>query len=179
MSNKFKSNICLIGFWATGKTTLGMKIAKKLKMDFIDTDQIIMEKFSMSIFEIFDKLGENKFRDAETKEINKIKNIKNTVIACGAGVVLKNNNMVFLKQNSIIIWLDSRGNEIIKRMIRDKDFRILERSELTLKKINEFLKVRKPLYKKYSDLKINTDKKSANDIIKIIVQKIRSTRSSI
>lgn len=150
-----KSNIALIGFWATGKTTIGKELAKKLNMGFVDIDNIIVNQKGMSIFEIFEKLGEEKFREMEVQEMNKVRTVKNTVIACGAGVVLKDINMKNLKRNSVVIWLNADSKEIIKRIKKDRNFRILKPKELALDRIDEFLRIRNPLYEKYCDFKVD------------------------
>ncbi|MBS3051760.1 MAG: shikimate kinase [Candidatus Aenigmarchaeota archaeon] len=168
-----KSNISLIGFWATGKTTIGKELARKLNMDFVDIDQIIENKSKMSIFEMFEKLGEEKFREMEIKEMDKIQTMKNTVIACGAGVVLNNINMKNLKQNSVVIWLDANSKEIAERIKKDKNFRILRPKELTLDRIDEFLGVRNSLYKKYCDFKIDTFGKSISQNINEILENLK------
>ncbi len=176
---QIKSNIALIGFWATGKTILGRELSKKLNTDFIDIDKIIEEKTKKSIFEIFRKLGEKKFRDMETVEIRKISSVKNSVISCGAGVILRDVNMKILKKNSIIVWLDTKDKIIFERIKKDNNFRIFEPGELKVNKIRKFLKIRIPLYEKYCDFKIDTYNKTANECVYEIIEKIKNRKFTV
>ncbi|WP_034429066.1 shikimate kinase, partial [Caldisalinibacter kiritimatiensis] len=80
-----KSNIVLIGFMGTGKTTIGKFISERTEMDFLDTDKLIEELNKMKIPEIFDKYGESFFRNEERKVVNKIYLKNNSVISTGGG----------------------------------------------------------------------------------------------
>ena len=103
---KEKKNIVLIGMPSSGKSTIGKEIAKKLKMDFVDSDELIVEKAKMPIPEIFEKYGEGEFRKMETEAILEISKKQHTVIASGGGAVLNFENIRLLSQNGRIYFID-------------------------------------------------------------------------
>ena len=80
-----KKNISLIGFMGTGKTTIGKILAERIGYKFIDVDEYIVKTEGKPINEIFEKYGEDYFRDLETKAIKKILKEENQVISTGGG----------------------------------------------------------------------------------------------
>ncbi len=102
---KQKQNIVLIGMPASGKTTIGKLLAENTGFDFIDTDNLIVEKYG-DITEIFKTKGENGFRDIESEIIKDISATQGMVIATGGGTVLRAENINALKQNGKIYFLD-------------------------------------------------------------------------
>ena len=89
---KAMSNIVLIGFMGTGKTTVGQQISKELWMPMVDTDTMVEVDNQMIIGEIFDRYGEDYFRNLETAVVRKVSKFKSHVISTGGGVVLRFEN---------------------------------------------------------------------------------------
>ena len=85
---KLNKNLILIGMMASGKSTIGRLLAKKLNLKFFDTDFIIEKKVKMRIFEIFQKKGEPYFRNLEKKIILNLLNKNNCVISLGGGAFI-------------------------------------------------------------------------------------------
>ena len=102
---EIKSNIALIGFMGTGKTSIAKDLATKLKKEFIHTDDFISVKAGKSIPKIFEQDGEQKFRELEIEVVKEISDKKNVVIDCGGGVILNVINIERLKKNAKIILL--------------------------------------------------------------------------
>ena len=99
-------NIILIGFMGCGKTTFGTWIAKNKKMDFCDTDALIVEKEKKSINDIFSENGEPYFRELETEIVKDlIKSRHNTVVSVGGGLPLKPENRELLKKLGTVVYL--------------------------------------------------------------------------
>jgi len=98
-------NIVLIGLMGSGKTTIGKKIAEKLKMKFIDTDELIVQKAQKAINLIFAEDGELFFRDLESEVIEEISKQENIVISTGGGAVLREENLNNLKKNGVLFYL--------------------------------------------------------------------------
>ena len=94
-------NIYLIGMMGCGKTTIARNLSKIINKNYIDTDSIIELKENMTINEIFSKLGESHFRKIESEVLQSI--AKNSIIACGGGIILKKINREFLKKK----WYNS------------------------------------------------------------------------
>ena len=106
-------NIVLTGFMASGKTTIGKLLAKKLSRDFYDSDRMIEYKEGMTVSEIFEKFGETEFRRMENELSKELANFEDSVIALGGGFVLNPENIENLRTNSIIVYLKT-NEEIIK-----------------------------------------------------------------
>ncbi len=102
---KSKQNIVLVGMPASGKTTVGKLLAKKLGRQFIDTDELIVEKYG-NITAIFESVGESGFRDIESDVIKEVSALQSCVIATGGGAVLRKENIDFLKQNGRVYFID-------------------------------------------------------------------------
>ncbi len=101
-----KENVVLVGMPSSGKSTVGALLAKKLERRLIDTDTLIIEKAGMSIPEIFEKLGEEKFRELESDVIREASKLSGVVIATGGGAILNRDNVRALKQNGKIYFID-------------------------------------------------------------------------
>ena len=107
-------NIILTGFMGSGKSTIGRKLAKEINTYFIDTDMLIENFENMKISEIFEKYGENKFREMEKYCFEWIKNsVKNTIISVGGGFPIY---IPEIKEAGIVIYLKVSFEDILKRM---------------------------------------------------------------
>ena len=91
-------NLVLIGMAGAAKTTTGKAIAKKLNMPFFDTDEVYVSYYRESISDTFANLGEEVFRKRETTIAKMLGKADGAVIACGGGIVLREENMTALKQ---------------------------------------------------------------------------------
>ena len=95
--------VYLIGYMGAGKTTITKLLADELHLPFYDTDQEIEKKQNRSVSEIFKKDGELYFRILETQLLNNIN--QNSIIACGGGLPIYNNNMGLINSKGISIYL--------------------------------------------------------------------------
>lgn len=163
-----KNNLILIGMAGAGKSVIGREIAKKLGMNFIDTDNYIEEKEGKKIQNIIDEYGDKVFKEIEKKRIEEL-GLNNCVVSTGGSVVLSPNIMDFLKENGKIIFLDV-PLDIIKRRLKRGDRRIVGIRTSSLENIFEF---RLPLYRKYADIIIDTTNKNKEEIVKLILEKIK------
>lgn len=151
-----KDNIALIGFMGSGKTTIGKLLAKALEMKFIDIDKEIVKIENRSITEIFEKDGENYFRDLERKIIAKESADNNIVISTGGGVIIDNNNIKSLKETSFVVYLNCSIDCIYER-VKGKKNRPLLNTENVYEKIVELYKKREMLYKISCDYSVEID----------------------
>ncbi len=110
---KQKQNIVLIGMPSCGKSTIGKKLASKLKKDFIDIDKEIEKEIGTSIQTYIETNGENAFRDLEEEVTKNVSKGNNQVISTGGGVIKRSQNITRLKQNGIICFID-RPLELLK-----------------------------------------------------------------
>jgi len=108
--------ISLIGFMGSGKTSVGRELARIRKMDFVDTDELIERKISKTVNEIFSTMGEEKFREIESDILYSLKDKKNMVLSCGGGIVLREQNREFLRNETECIWLYCGMDSMIQRV---------------------------------------------------------------
>lgn len=121
MTKNHLNNIFLIGFMASGKTTLGKKISKHLGFDFIDTDKYISRKYNKSIAQIFKEKGEEVFRNYEIEALNEVlKSSENKVIATGGGMPCNQHNLDLMLQNGTVVFLELDLKSIQNRVKASK-----------------------------------------------------------
>ena len=101
-----KDNIVLVGMPSCGKSTVGKRLSALTGKKFVDTDEAIVEKIGMPISRYFEENGEASFRQVESEVIAQISAGNNQIIATGGGAVLKQENVVRLKQNGQIYFID-------------------------------------------------------------------------
>ncbi len=158
--------IYLIGYMGAGKTTITKLLANKLSLPFYDTDQEIEKKQKRSVSEIFKKDGELYFRMLETELLENIN--QNSIIACGGGLPIHNNNMGLINSKGISIYLKASNNCLFNRLKNEKQSRPLidnktdEELEFFLK--NE-LQNRSPFYN-LANHTILVDNKSTNEVLR-------------
>ncbi len=167
-----EKNIVLIGFMGTGKSTVGSKVAGRLKRKFVDMDREIERIVGMTVSEIFKRYGEIRFRSEEKLMAQKLAREAGLVIAAGGGVVLDPVNMERLSQNGIIICLKAAPNDIYHRVNRKKGTRPLLRKGMDLEDIEEMLKARESLYAQ-ADYQVSTSGKSPEQVAMEIVGLIK------
>ncbi len=169
-----KTSIAILGFMATGKTTVGKALADYLGSGykFIETDQIIVDDAGKSIPEIFAEEGEDKFREYERLACKKASGLNRVVISCGGGVVLNKVNIENLRKNCNIVLLQATVEEIYKRAIKDDlESRPLLNKSNPKKEIIKILDFRKPFYNESAEIVIETTGKKIKNIVKEILIK--------
>lgn len=169
-------NIVLIGFMGTGKSRVGHMVARRLKMRFIDTDDLISERLQMSIPDIFSKLGETKFREIEQNVVKDVSVNFGQVIATGGGVPLSKNNIDNLRANGLLICLSASPEIIYRRTLRS-DGRPLIKAADRLQHIKNLLESR-DLYYSVADCEIDTSSRPASAVARAIVEFYQSYDNS-
>ena len=163
--------LIIIGSMASGKSTVGRKLSKKLGLNFFDIDNEIEKKAGAKISWIFDVEGEEKFRDREYEAFSNINTSENCVISTGGGIVLREENRELLNKGTVI-YLEISIQTQLERTINDKDRPLLYggNKEKTLRKIAE---IRNPIYEACSDITIKetNDPNEAADLIVLELKK--------
>lgn len=151
-----QGNIAIIGFMGTGKTTVSSALSKITGLKEIDVDAYIVEKAKMSISEIFEKYGEEYFRNLETESLREIANNKNQIISCGGGAVLKDENVDILKNSGTIVLLTATPETIFDR-VKDHTHRPILNNDMSLSHVKSLMEKREPRYQSVADIKVNVD----------------------
>ena len=159
-------NIVVVGFMGTGKSAVGRLLADKLNREFLELDDIIEKREGISIKEIFEKKGEPYFRDIEKEAVKEASQKQGLVISAGGGAIIDEENFANLKKSSIIVCLEASPDVILKRT-KGNTCRPLLNVPDPKKKIEELLQKRAPYYKK-TDLSINTDTLTIEEVVEKI-----------
>jgi len=115
--------IYLVGFMASGKSVIGRKLAHELGFSFIDLDEEFERKYRITISSFFQKYGEPEFRILEHKILLETKNIDNHVISTGGGTPCFHDNMTFIKENGVSIYLKVSTPTLIHRLVNSRKSR--------------------------------------------------------
>ncbi|MBI2265592.1 MAG: shikimate kinase [Armatimonadetes bacterium] len=109
-------HIILTGFMGSGKSAIGRILAERLKRPFLDMDSEIEKRCSLTVSEIFEKLGEETFRDEEAKLVRELCRKRGWIIATGGGTLLRPENRHALEKSGRIICLFASEEELIRRL---------------------------------------------------------------
>ncbi len=161
------NNIYLVGFMGTGKTSVGKELAKKKKWRFVDLDELIELREKRVISDIFAKEGEPYFRRIEKKVLKEVAREKKSVVACGGGIVIEQENIKTMKEAGMIICLAATAETILKRTAGHTHRPLLNVSDQK-KQIELLLKLRAPFYA-LADKTINTSKISVKEVVAKII----------
>lgn len=153
----------------SGKTSVGLELAKILECDFFDLDEIIEKKYG-KITQIFKDKGENYFREIETSELKNFKNDRAFVLSTGGGAVLKEENIEILKSLGEVFYLSANAQTIYNR-VKEQTQRPLLNTKDPKKTIEDILSSRLEKYEKSGE-KIVTDNKNIEQIAREIYEKV-------
>ena len=164
---KSKKNLILIGMMGSGKSTIGSLVSKKLNIKFIDIDNVLENDSNMKITEIFEKKGENFFRNLEEKVTLKLLNSNNNVISLGGGGFINEKIRKEVLKNNFSFWLNCTTQTLLNRIKNNKKRPIafnLSNDELT-----ELIAERAKIYSK-AQFKINCYKLTKTEIVNKILK---------
>lgn len=161
-------NVVLVGFMGTGKSSVGSRLAQRLRMQFLDMDREIEHLLGMPVDRIFRVHGEKRFRSEESIMAQKLGQKENLVIATGGGVVMNPKNIEALKQNGIVVRLQASPEDILKRVSRKKGTRPLIKKDVKVEQIVKMLNEREEYYK-MADFTIDTSGRDLDDIVNNII----------
>jgi len=142
--------LVLIGYRASGKSTLGRALAQALNLEFYDQDDLVESRYSMTIPQIFQIYGEQEFRERESQVLFHLPR-KSLVLSCGGGVVEREENMRFLKGRSKILFINTPKETLVNRRVGD-DRPELHGAGTVIEEMNTVYPRRIPLYYKWADL---------------------------
>lgn len=135
----------LVGLMGAGKSTVGRRLAQKMRLPFVDADHEIEVAADMTVTEIFDKFGEPYFRDGERRVIARLIDGAPKVVATGGGAFMNDDTRALILAQSIAIWLDAEPHVLAERVQR-RDTRPLLRGRKPLEVLTELSAIRNPVY---------------------------------
>lgn len=159
-----KDNLVLIGMMGCGKSTVGGLLAKHLHMAFVDTDQRIEQAAGCTILELFDRQGEDVFRNWEKQISEELAEEHGLVIACGGGLPLRADCITPLRRNGIVVFLDRDGADIYDHV--DMENRPL--GQVSRKEFLDRWQKRLPVYQDCADYRVvsrATPEETARDVL--------------
>lgn len=137
--------IVLVGLMGVGKSTVGRRLAQRLRLPFVDADEEIEAAARMPIAEIFERFGEPYFRDGERRVIARLIDGQSKVIATGGGAFINEATRALILRDTTAIWLDANPAVLAERVKR-RDTRPLLRNRDPHQVLDELARVRNPVY---------------------------------
>lgn len=145
MLPRLDRSIVLVGLMGAGKSTVGKRLARRLGLPFVDSDEEIERAADHSISEIFDRFGEDGFRDGERRVIARLIEGPKKVIATGGGAFINPATRRLILERCIAIWLDADLETLAERVAR-RDTRPLLRGKEPLPLLRTLSEQRTPFY---------------------------------
>lgn len=164
-------NIALIGFMGAGKSTVGQSVARQLRFDFVDTDQLIEARAGLPISEIFAQQGEAAFREIEDQVVVELAARDQTVIATGGGVGANAEHLASLKQHALVVclWVSP---EVVWRRVRNQHHRPLLQVPDPKARIEQLLAERTPVYRQ-ADVLMNSGLRQLGQVVQNVIHQYR------
>ncbi|MBR7100475.1 MAG: shikimate kinase [Clostridia bacterium] len=159
-------NVVLCGMMGVGKSTVGKKLQWLSGKTCVDTDLLIVQKHGQ-ISEIFEKYGEEHFRNLETQTVQSLAKRDNLIISTGGGLVLREQNVSLLKEKGKIFFLRASLQTLLSRVTVNAARPLLSLG--AEQKLRSLLPVRTPVYERVADYIIDTDERTVDDIAREIL----------
>jgi shikimate kinase len=174
-------NLVLIGYRATGKTSVGARLAEALHCAFVDLDQVLVREAGRSVVEIVAQEGWDEFRRLEKELVARYRDTRGQVLATGGGVILDPDNVAALRKNGILIWLTAEPAAIQTRLAQDQP-RDANRPSLTgadtVQEVEAVLEERAPLYQAAAQMSVDTTHRSVSQVVKLVLAALKSEEAS-
>jgi shikimate kinase len=169
---KKKRNVFLCGFMATGKSSVGRRLAALIGYEFVDLDTLIEAETGISIPEIFSSRGEAAFRALESQMVDRVTARTGCVVATGGGTIANRRNLLKLKSAGFVITLTADIDIILERVGAAADRPMLHGQEKS-ERIRELLKERAPFYAE-ADFTVDTSSRSVEEAALEISTRLRA-----
>ena len=166
-----KNNVYLVGLMGAGKTTVGRSLAKRLALDFVDSDREIEARTGVSIPTIFEIEGEDGFRRREASVIDDLSRLSGQVVATGGGAVLRQENRANLRASGFVVYLNVPPQILWERTRNDRNRPLLRVAD-PLARLGELFAQRDPFYREVADLVVDGGRGSASGILQILTKEI-------
>lgn len=164
-------NLILIGPMGSGKTTVGKQLAKRTRMDFVDSDHMIEDRCGVSISTIFDIEGEDGFRKRETKMLQELCERTGIVLATGGGAITSEENRILLRKSGFVIYLKTTIETQLARTQKTQNRPLLENVDIA-DKLSELMEERGTLDEQEADLVVRSGDRVVSKVVEEILQTV-------
>jgi shikimate kinase len=165
--------VVLVGFMGSGKSSVGSEVARRVRAEFVDTDELIERAAGKSIRELFAAEGETAFRERENAVLREALSIPGRVVATGGGAFMDEGNRERLKAYASVVYLEASPEAILERLSGASD-RPLLRSGERGRIVRELLARREPGYRE-ADHTVRTDRRTVSEVAQEIVELLQKT----
>ncbi len=162
-------NIVLIGYRGTGKSVVAEVLSDSLKIKAIGMDAEIVKRAGLTIPEIVERYGWDRFRDIESEVALEVSLLDNVIIDTGGGIIERPENIEALKKNGSIFWLKASVDIIVKRIESGTERPALTKGKSFTEEVEEVLKKRLPKYSSAAQHEIDTDSLSPDQVADRII----------
>jgi shikimate kinase len=162
-------NFILIGAMGAGKSIVGRRLAKRLRIQFYDSDKIMEERTGVNIPTVFEYEGESGFRAREERIISDLCQLEDIVLATGGGAILSKNTRKKLSATGTVFYLKASVGTLLNRTKNDAN-RPLLKTNNRRQVVSALLKKREPLYQEAADYIITTDRRTTNWTVNQIIK---------
>lgn len=165
------ASIFLIGPMGSGKSAIGRRLARDLRHDFIDSDEVIENRTGVDIAYIFEKEGEAGFRKREREVIRELCKRRGIVLATGGGAILSARNRRHLASGGVVVYLHTSVAQQLKRTRRGKARPLLSAGDPETV-LTELMSKREPLYREIADVVIETDGRTVATVVRELRERL-------
>ena len=163
--------IALVGLPGSGKSTVGRQLARRLAIPFFDSDHVIEQRLGCSIREFFEREGEERFRDIEQEELDRLTQGDACVLSTGGGSVLRAVNRQHLRDRTRVVYLRSTPEEVFRRVRHDRNRPLLQVAD-PMQRLRDLHAVRDPLYRETAHFVIETGRPSVATLVNMILMQL-------
>jgi shikimate kinase len=171
-----KPNLFLVGPMGSGKSAVGKQLARLLRMPFYDSDTEIERRTGVDIPFIFEKEGEDGFRQRERETLDILTAIEPIVLATGGGAVLLPENRRMLSERGQVVYLQTSVEQQAERVRQGRARPLLSNVDPAIK-LEELMKFRAPLYTEVADVTVITDNRKVRTVAEDILRELDAART--
>jgi len=168
-----RGNIFLVGMMGAGKTTLGRSLAQRLRMHFVDTDRVMVERTGVPVGTIFEIEGEEGFRRRETSVLTEVAGGDSQVVATGGGAILAAENRALMRRHGTVVYLRAQVEALWERTRHDTSRPLLQTPDPRAT-LASLLEVRDPLYREAAHVIVDTGSHSASGALARVVAALKA-----
>lgn len=173
-----RGNIFLVGMMGAGKTTLGRALAQRLRLRFVDTDRIMVDRTGVPVRTIFEIEGEDGFRRRESALLAEVAEGDAQVIATGGGAILARENRELMRQRGTVIYLRANVDNLWERTRHDSSRPLLATPDPRAT-LASLLEARDPLYREAAHVIVDTGAQSAATLVNRVVAALRQNAAGV